>query len=204
MNPAVIVPTYFTAPTRKRGVPSDLYDHPTPLNMTGTLARCLDSLSHVRGLGQVILLVAAEGGNDVADQAAAQVQEIAAKFPHMHTLVVGRAEAQIVQQRLEQLGFGDQSHAIGLEGCSSIRNLGLVLAQVLGFDAVVFVDDDEVIDDEAFLEKAMYGLGSSPRRAFPSLPSRASTSTTRARTFPRARSAGTTTSGSRAAPSTTG
>lgn len=169
MNPAVIIPTYFTAPTRKRGVPSDLYDHPTPLNMTGTLARCLDSLSHVRGLGQVILLVAAEGGDDVADQAAAQVQEIAAKFPHMHTLVVGRAEAQIVQQRLEQLGFGDQSHAIGLEGCSSIRNLGLVLAQVLGFDAVVFVDDDEVIDDEAFLEKAMYGLGKLTKKGIPIL-----------------------------------
>ena len=169
MNPAVIIPTFFTEPTRKRGVPSDLYDHPTPLNMTGTLARCLDSLSHVRGLGQVILLVAAEGGAQVEDQAAAQVQEIAGKFPHMHTLVVGRAEAQIVQQRLEQLGFGDQSHAIGLEGCSSIRNLGLVLAQVLGFDSVVFVDDDEVIDDEAFLEKAMYGLGKLTKKGIPIL-----------------------------------
>ncbi len=169
MNPAVIIPTFFTEPTRKRGVPSDLYDHPTPLNMTGTLARCLDSLSHVRGLGQVVLLVAAEGGAQVEDQAAAQVQEIAGKFPHMHTLVVGRAEAQIVQQRLEQLGFGDQSHAIGLEGCSSIRNLGLVLAQVLGFDSVVFVDDDEVIDDEAFLEKAMYGLGKLTKKGIPIL-----------------------------------
>ncbi len=169
MNPAVIIPTYFTAPTRKRGVPSNLYDHPTPLNMTGTLARCLESLSRVRGLGQVILLVAAEGGDEVADQAAAQVQEIAAKFPHMHTLVVGRAEAQIVQQRLEQLGFGDQSHAIGLEGCSSIRNLGLVLAQVLGFDSVVFLDDDEVVEDEAFLEKAMYGLGKLTKRGIPIL-----------------------------------
>ncbi len=169
MNPAVIIPTFFTEPTRKRGVPSDLYDHPTPLNMTGTLARCLDSLSRVRGLGQVVLLVAAEGGAQVEDQAAAQVQEIAGKFPHMHTLVVGRAEAQIVQQRLEQLGFGDQSHAIGLEGCSSIRNLGLVLAQVLGFDSVVFVDDDEVIDDEAFLEKAMYGLGKLTKKGIPIL-----------------------------------
>ncbi len=169
MNPAVIIPTFYTAPTRKRGVPSDLYDHPTPLNMTGTLARCLDSLSHVRGLGQVILLVAAEGGDEVADQAAAQVQEIASKFPHMHTLVVGRAEAQIVQQRLDQLGFGDQSQAIGLEGCASIRNLGLVLAQVLGFDSVVFLDDDEVVDDEAFLEKAMYGLGKLTKKGIPIL-----------------------------------
>ncbi len=169
MNPAVIIPTFFTAPTRKRGVPSGLYDHPTPLNMTGTLARCLDSLSRVRGLGQVVILVAAEGGPEVEDQAAALVQDLAGKYPHMHTLVVGRAEAQIVQQRLEQLGFGDQSHAIGLEGCSSIRNLGLVLAQVLGFDSVVFVDDDEVIDDESFLEKAMYGLGKLTKRGIPIL-----------------------------------
>ena len=158
MNPAVIIPTFHTAPT-KRGAskPSNLYDHPTPLNEQGTLGRCLNSLQQVRGLGQVIILVAAEGG--VEDEAAKKVQNIANQFPQMHTLIVGRAEAEIVQQRLDQLGFGGQQEAIGLTGYSAIRNLGLVVAQVLGFDSVVFIDDDETIEDEAFLEKAMYGLG---------------------------------------------
>ena len=159
MNPAVIIPTFHTAPT-KRGAskPSNLYDHPTPLNEQGTLGRCLNSLQQVRGLGQVIILVAAEGG--VEDEAAKKVQNIANQFPQMHTLVIGRAEAEIVQQRLDQLGFGGQQEAIGL---------GLVVAQVLGFDSVVFIDDDETIEDEAFLEKAMYGLGKLTKKGIPIL-----------------------------------
>ena len=168
MNPAVIIPTFHTAPT-KRGAskPSNLYDHPTPLNEQGTLGRCLNSLQQVRGLGQVIILVAAEGG--VEDEAAKKVQNIANQFPQMHTLVIGRAEAEIVQQRLDQLGFGGQQEAIGLTGYSAIHNLGLVVAQVLGFDSVVFIDDDETIEDEAFLEKAMYGLGKLTKKGIPIL-----------------------------------
>ena len=168
MNPAVIIPTFHTAPT-KRGAskPSNLYDHPTPLNEQGTLGRCLNSLQQVRGLGQVIILVAAEGG--VEDEAAKKVQNIANQFPQMHTLVIGRAEAEIVQQRLDQLDFGGQQEAIGLTGYSAIRNLGLVVAQVLGFDSVVFIDDDETIEDEAFLEKAMYGLGKLTKKGIPIL-----------------------------------
>lgn len=168
MNPAVIIPTFHAAPT-KRGAskPSNLYDHPTPLNEQGTLGRCLNSLQQVRGLGQVIILVAAEGG--VEDEAAKKVQNIANQFPQMHTLIVGRAEAEIVQQRLDQLGFGGQQEAIGLTGYSAIRNLGLVVAQVLGFDSVVFIDDDETIEDEAFLEKAMYGLGKLTKKGIPIL-----------------------------------
>lgn len=170
MNPAVIIPTFHTSPTRRRGgssAPSDLYDHPTPLNMNGGLAQCLASLSRVRGLGQIIILVAAE--NDVDDEAAAKVQQIVNGFPQMHTLVIAQQEATIIQQRLEQLGFGDQSHAIGLQGYAAVRNLGIVVAQVLGFDSVVFVDDDEVIEDEAFLEKAMYGLGKLTKKGIPIL-----------------------------------
>ena len=45
-----------------------------------------------------------------------------------------------------------------LSGYGAIRNLGLLVANVLGFDAVVFLDDDEVVDDPEFLTKAMYGL----------------------------------------------
>ena len=167
MNPAVIIPVFYTTPMRKRNEASSLYDHPTPFNSKGTLERCLSSLQRVRGLGQVIILVAVEG--NIEKEAAAKVQEITDHFPQMHTLVIGSEEEGIIQQRLEQLGFGAQKETIGLTGYSAIRNLGLVVAQVLGFDAVVFVDDDEVIEDEEFLEKAMYGLGKLTKKGIPIL-----------------------------------
>ena len=70
---------------------------------------------------------------------------------------------------MEQLGLGKLSKEIGLAGYGAIRNLGLVLANVMGFDSVVFLDDDEVIDDADFLQKAVYGLGKLTRKGIPIL-----------------------------------
>lgn len=167
MNPAIIIPSFYTTPARKRGQASSLYDHPTPLNSNGTLARCLQSLQKVKGLGQIIILVAVEG--DVAKEAADKAKAIADRFPQMHTLIIGSQEESLILQRLEQLGYGDQRDTIGLTGYSAVRNLGIVVAQVLGFDSVVFLDDDEVIDDEDFLVKAMYGLGKLTKKGIPIL-----------------------------------
>ena len=157
MNPAIIIPTFHCPPSRKRrGEASEIYDHPTPLNSAGSLERCLDSLQRISGLGQVIITVSSEGG--VNDQAAAKVQAIADKFPQMHTLVIADAEEAIIQQRLEQLGFGNIADQIGLTGYAAIRNLGLVIANILGFDAVVFIDDDEVVEDAEFLARQCMAL----------------------------------------------
>ncbi len=168
MNPAVIIPTFHTSPLRKRGGNRDsLYDHPTPMDEKSLLDRCLESLQQVKDLGQVIVLVAVEGG--VEKEAARKVQTIVNRYPGMHTLVIAQEEATLIQQRLSQLGFGDVSDAIGLSGYSAVRNLGLVVAHVLGFDSVVFIDDDEVIEDRDFLRKAMYGLGKLTKKGIPIL-----------------------------------
>ena len=43
------------------------------------------------------------------------------------------------------------------------------MACALGFDAVVFLDDDEVVTDADFLRRAMYGLGKLTRKGIPIL-----------------------------------
>ena len=168
MNPAIIIPTYHCPTLREtKGSAHDIYDHATPINAPGELKRCLTSLQKVEGLGQVILLVAADA--EVAEEAANKVQRIADEFPQMHILVIGDAECKIIQQRLVQHGFGDVSKEIGLRGYGAVRNLGLVVANAFGFDSVVFVDDDEVIDDPEFLRRAMYGLGKLTKKGIPIL-----------------------------------
>ena len=168
MNPAIVIPTFHVkAHARRSTLANSRYDHPTPLNKDGDLARCLASLEKVAGLGQVIILVACEG--DIAAQAERKVQQIVEKFPKMHTMVVGQAEASLVQHRIEQLGLGDVSFEIGLEGYGAIRNLGIAISSVLGYDTVVFLDDDEVVDDADFLSKAVYGLGKLTDKGVPIL-----------------------------------
>ena len=168
MNPVIVIPTYISARRRKEGGNIiTTYDHATPLTQQGELKRCLQSLEQVEGLGQIIVLIASEPS--IENQAAEKVHQIVAQFPDYSITVIGASEHALIQQRMEQLGIGRMSKEIGLSGYSAVRNLGLVVAHVLGFDAVVFLDDDEVVDDPAFLQKAMYGIGKLTRRGVPIL-----------------------------------
>lgn len=168
MNPLMIIPTYVSLRgTSAGGSPVTVYDHTTSLRSEGELPRCLKSLTRVRGLGAVAVLVAAEAG--IEQKAAEKVRRIAAEFPQLSIMVVTEVELEIVRQRFEQLNLGRLDYEVGLEGYSAIRNLGLVLANVLGFDSVVFVDDDEIVEDPEFLVKGMYGLGKLTRRGVPIL-----------------------------------
>lgn len=169
MKPVVVIPTFISA-TRRRRANQDVianYDHTTGITQAGELGRCLKSLEGVEGVGLVVVLVAAEAG--LENQAAEKVRAVAANHPALNVLVIGAAELALVRQRMEQLNIGQLKTEIGLKGYGAVRNLGLVIANALGFDAVVFLDDDEVIDAPDFLKTAMYGLGKLTRKGIPIL-----------------------------------
>lgn len=168
MNPVIIIPTYVSMrPYNERGSVVSTYDHVTALSRKGELPRLLDSLQHVNGVGQIVVLVASE--TTIARQALEKVQAIAAQYPQLSIAVVGQTEVAMVRQRMEEEGFGNLTKEICLTGYGAIKNFGLVLANIFGFDAAVFIDDDEVIDDPRFLENAVYGLGKLTRKGVPIL-----------------------------------
>ena len=157
LNPVVVIPTYWcgrrSAFSVERGV---RYDHMTPIDQTGELPRCLNSLRQVVGLGRVILLVVAEPG--VENQAAERVRGIASQFSDLDIVVVGEPELRHIHRRFDQLGFGDFKETASLTGYGSVHNLGLIAASIFGHDVVVFLDDDEVVLSYDFLERAVYGI----------------------------------------------
>ena len=167
MNPVILIPVFISARRHAEvGQVTSTYDHTTSLSSQGELPRCLDSLRKVRGLGHIVILVAAEPS--IENQAASKARSIAEYFSDLSITVVGAPELALVRQRMEQLGVPVRNE-IGLSGYGAVRNLGLLVANMLGFDAAVFLDDDSVVEDEAFLEKAMYGLGKLTRRGVPIL-----------------------------------
>ncbi len=169
MNPAVVIPTFITGARRRSEVKGIVgnYDHTTNINDEGELDRCLASLEGVERLGLVIILVAADRGLET--EAVEKVRAITAAHPDLSTLVIGNTELGLVRQRMEQLGITNVNQEIGLRGYGAVRNLGLVVANALGFDAVIFLDDDEVIDDPEFMRKAVYGLGKLTKKGVPIL-----------------------------------
>ncbi len=168
MNPLIVIPTFVSSSRQRRGGGNgilDVYDHTTPLSEPGELPRLLASLQKVRGLGQIVVLVVSD--KSIAEKAAEKVQSIASRYPVLNVAVIGYAELDLIRQRMEQFGVGRLTKEIGLAGYGAVRNLGLVVADVMGFDSVVFLDDDEVVDDAEFLQNAVYGLGKLTRKGVP-------------------------------------
>jgi len=162
VEPVLVIPTFWTRRRSVRGRSVDesaaIYDHPTPIDSEGTLAQCLESVQRVNGLGRVVVIAAATDPS-IEHQAEDRVRDIVADFPGLDAFVVGPAEMGSLHRRLEQLEFSDMIEGVTLNGYGAVRNVGLIAAAVFGHDAVVFLDDDEVVLDEYFLEKALYGLG---------------------------------------------
>lgn len=159
MEACVIIPTFWTR-RRAKSVDRQLfqYDHPTPIDEDGTLPACLRSLEQVEGLGKVVLIVAATDPS-LEHAAEDRVEGILADFPDLDALVVGPAEMGSLHRRMEQLEFADIMGGVSLRGYGAVRNVGLMVAAVLGSELVVFLDDDQVITDPAFLLKAAEGIG---------------------------------------------
>ncbi len=159
MYPCVILPTFWTR-RRTRGSERSqaVYDHPTPVDQDGTLPELLKSLDEVRGLGRVLVLVATTEPS-IEHEAEDRVKGILADFPNIDALVVGGAEMGSLHRRMEQLEFADLISGVSLTGYGAVRNVGLIAAAVLGSETVVFVDDDQIVTDPAFLEVALEGIG---------------------------------------------
>jgi hypothetical protein len=155
----VVIPTFWTSPAAR--TPDNLltiYDHPTSVDTDGTLPACLESLSQVEGLDQVLIIVAATDPS-LEDKAEDRVRTILGEFPTLDAFVFGPAELGSLHRRLEQIEFADMITGTSLVGYGAVRNVGLLAAGVLGCESVVFVDDDQIITERGFLLKAQDGLG---------------------------------------------
>ncbi|MCD8199726.1 MAG: hypothetical protein LUD25_02040 [Coriobacteriaceae bacterium] len=158
LNPVIIIPTYWSG--RREAIQDDIttsYDHATPIDKDGTLGRCLASLQGVDGIGRIVLLVVSTPGTE--NQAHEKVSAIAAGYPGLDIAVIGQAQLNHFNLRLEQLGLQSSVNCINLRTEGAIRNLGIAMASIFAHDTIVFLDERFVVPGSDFLERAVYGIG---------------------------------------------
>ena len=168
MNPVIVIPSYWAASTPEGRPAPGAYDHSTRLDgLSPELDRCLASLEQVDDLCPVVVLAVCplSATRDVA----LRVGEIAAAHPSLHVIVVTNVEAARIVERVGQLAPKIPGEAVSLRGYGAIRNMGLAVAAILGHDAVIFLDDDEVVLSRDFMARALYGLGAETRQRLPIL-----------------------------------
>ena len=168
MNPAIVIPTYWADIQRDPRAPGAYYDHSTDLNAPSPeLERCLDSLEQVKGVPRIILLVVCPLSATV--EVTRRVHLLVEAHPSLPVTVVTNVEAARVADAAAEVMPAGTGECVSLRGYGAIRNMGLAVAAVFGHDAVIFIDDDELVLSSDFMDRALYGLGHETRQGLPIL-----------------------------------
>lgn len=155
----VVVPTYWTRAGAQPRTGDAVYDHPTALDGTSTLPPLLESLQKLDTSSFYLLLLVAVTGEDVAVHCEDCVRDLLAGYPAIVSLVFGPSHLKWLRQWLEEHRLSDATSFLDLKTYPRIRNLQLALPYALQSAAIVALDDDEIVVDPAFLQKATEPLG---------------------------------------------
>ena len=167
LRATIVIPTYWASGADGLQSPG-AYDHATELgDPNPELERCLASLEQVRDLVRIILLVVCPVSATV--EVSRRVAEIVGAHPKLSITTVTNVEAARIADRIADLAPTATGECVSLRGYGAIRNMGLAVAAIFGHDAVIFLDDDEVVLGPDFMRKALYALGQQTRQGLPIL-----------------------------------
>ena len=153
-----MVPSYWMAgaPSRREAV----YDHPTPLEGEfETLTRCLESLTILRGEFEVLVL-GVPTRLSLAGRVRERLEELLKPYRRRLNLKAFYPQnLRRLKRELGEKGFARFSSLLSMRGYGNVRNLCLLIPYLSGFDAAVLVDDDEMVTESVFLDRALEFLG---------------------------------------------
>lgn len=162
LEPIILIPSFWTRESRTKMSDKDevrAYDHPIDIGDPNPSLR--DTLQSLVGKDKVETIVIILGVTDPSlwNRVDARVREIVAEFPELNVIVIGEAEIGSLTRRLEHLELQGMIPSLTMNSYGAIRNIGLIVAAILGRDSIVFIDDDEVVEDQDFIERGLFGLG---------------------------------------------
>ncbi len=153
---AVIIPTYWS---RERGEwrRGDLvFDHPTALDEEGTLRRCLKSLNKLKSEITLILIVVPTH-SDIHEILERKMNDILNQINLKYDLI------PVFASQINEIHstFRDEviKEVLNFNGYSQVRNACLLIPYILGFEIFILLDDDEVVLDRDFHDRATEYIG---------------------------------------------
>jgi len=161
MNTVVVIPTYWGRESHVGWKEGDaIYDHPTPLDKEGTLARAIDSIKILNDKDFTLVVIAAATAEDIEKKVEEKVSSILKGMnPGVDVVFFSHSHLERIKAELKKKGKEDLVDVLSLRGYSNIRNLCLFVPHLLGAEEVVLIDDDEVFEDPDFIKKAREFIG---------------------------------------------
>jgi glycosyltransferase involved in cell wall biosynthesis len=162
MKTVIVIPTYWTR-ERERGIKLTdvLRDHPTPIDEVGTLGRAVLSLKEIEDRDFTLIVMAAastESSRKLAEKKVVQILKRCCP-QDIPTYVFSHPHLELLERYIKDAGGSEFLRLIDIYGYSDMRNLSLILGQLLDADILISIDDDEYIRDPHFLKTARENIG---------------------------------------------
>jgi len=153
---AIVIPTYWGTLNEDEEV---VFDHPTPLNTKGTLSRLLNNLIEFNDVKDIPIYIIGVSNKQSLNK---EVEEYLKKYLEFFD---GKLNIKLYSYSFLKEIIGklkdkkDLSYLFNLKGYSEVRNFSLLPVIVDDIDVAIFLDDDEIIEDKNYFEKAIEFLG---------------------------------------------
>ena len=162
MRKIVVIPTYWSRPTNEKWQEGDaVYDHPTPIDQEGTLGRTLESMKILSNKDFVTVLLLCPTAEEILDEAYSRVKKIVDEVDNkIQTYIITPREMDLIKEIAK--GVDLQQEAIDimlLSGYANVRNMCIYVAYILGADSAILIDDDEIFENEDFIDIATEFIG---------------------------------------------
>lgn len=161
MKTTMVVPSYWGRSLKKPiDLDDEIYDHPTPIDEEGTLKRALDSFQQLQNRDFRIVIIGAAANPQFQGACQTKIGEIIQNCQLKVPInLFSYKEGETIKRKLREKGHDDLAHLISLKGYSNIRNACIIAAIITDADIAVFFDDDEIITDPEFINKAQDFMG---------------------------------------------
>jgi hypothetical protein len=162
-NITIVIPTYWCRPRGQAGLPEDaIFDHPTPVDESGTLQRCLGSLKALRRHSFQVLLITAPVSPLIAGQVERRVEQLIEPFRAAYPICqFGPSDLKRVRGVMEREGL--DPGLVSLEAYAQVRNCQILGSVLLDSELIAAIDDDETVP-AGYLEKAVASMEELERR----------------------------------------
>ncbi|MCP2596696.1 hypothetical protein NLC93_02350 [Candidatus Aminicenantes bacterium AC-335-G13] len=157
----MVIPSYWARESDIGWKEGDaIYDHPTPLDKEGTLLRAMQSMDILEDKDFQLVILAVATAEDIEKQVEEKVANIIkSSGTKIEVLLFGHSHLERIHNLLRSDGKEEYIDLLQLRGYSNVRNLCMFIPHVLGSEAAVLIDDDEVFEDPKFMSKAKEFIG---------------------------------------------
>ena len=161
MRKVVLIPTYWSRAKREWKEGDAVYDHPTPIDEDGTLARTLESMKILTAKDFKLVLLICPTTPEIAHEAERRVLEIIHDVDlHAETYIFTVSDLA----RISDIIYKDDPERrieplLNMSGYANVRNMCLLCADILSADAAILIDDDEIFEKPDWVERSVEFLG---------------------------------------------